>query len=392
MKTNAKLVLTIVITITLLAGCGGDDPSGPETTTGAVEVTTQTTGPDPDDYDDDGYTVNVDGANSQPADSSDTVVIDGLKEGTHNVELTGVAETCAVESDNPQVVEVTAGETASVTFEVSCSAIIKSKIVYTGGEGLESDLYLMNPDGTEVEQFANTRGRKLYADISPDGSQVVYSQGGNLITVTADGKETELLTTTNNYYEPAWSPDGKKIAFVQYMDSNYEIFVMNADGSEQTQLTTHAEEDRHPSWSPDGSTLAFHSDRSGNYDIYTIDPAGGTAPRKLTDTRGDEELYPEWSPGGSKIAFGIDSRLYVMDADGGNTELLFSDESLDSIMELSWSPDGARIALQANSQNEDGSYDWEIYQVNADGSGMPINLTQNKTDDMYPDWSPVGQN
>ena len=98
---------------------------------------------------------------------------------------------------------------------------------------------------------------------------------------------------------PAWSPDGKKIAFVSWRESNHDmnddIYVMNADGTNAVNLTNHEAQDFDPAWSPDGTKIAFVSDRGGNYDIYVMN-ADGTGEVKITDNPG-RDSDPTWSPG-----------------------------------------------------------------------------------------------
>ena len=79
--------------------------------------------------------------------------------------------------------------------------------------------------------------------------------------------------TNNIFYDshPEWSPDGKKIVFETWRDGNSEIYVMNADGSNQTNITNHNADDRYPAWSPDGKKIAFVSNRSGNNQIYVME-------------------------------------------------------------------------------------------------------------------------
>jgi TolB protein len=70
---------------------------------------------------------------------------------------------------------------------------------------------------------------------------------------------------------PAWSPDGKQVAFTTNRDGNYEIYVMNADGSDPRNLTRHRGQDNFPAWSPDGKRVAFVSNRAGGHDVYVTE-------------------------------------------------------------------------------------------------------------------------
>ena len=100
---------------------------------------------------------------------------------------------------------------------------------------------------------------------------------------------------------PAWSPDGRKLAFVSRRDGNSEIYVINADGSGQENLTQHPARDSHPSWSRDGRKLAFVSRRDGNSEIYVMN-ADGSGLRNVTRAPSND-LRPAWSPDGRAIAF-----------------------------------------------------------------------------------------
>jgi hypothetical protein len=115
----------------------------------------------------------------------------------------------------------------------------------------------------------------------------------------------------------AWAQAGR-IAFISKRDGNWEIYVMNADGSGQTNLTNNPAHDWGPSWSPDGRRIAFYSDRDGNWEIYVMN-ADGSGQTNLTNNPADD-WGPSWSPDGRRIAFFSDRdgnrEIYVMNADG----------------------------------------------------------------------------
>ena len=157
-----------------------------------------------------------------------------------------------------------------------------------------------------------------------------------------------------------------RIAFASTGDGDWEIYVMNADGTGQTRLTVNTADDFSPAWSPDGGKIAFVSGRDGNFDIYVMN-ADGSGQTPLTNNPADE-FDPDWSPDGIKIAFFSlrddgDEEIYVMTADGtGQTRLTTSiaDENAPR-----WSPDSNKIAFQTL---RDGNY--EIYVMNVDGTGQ----------------------
>ena len=156
---------------------------------------------------------------------------------------------------------------------------------------------------------------------------------------------------------------------------------MDADGSNQQQLTFNDIDDMFPVWSPEGAQITFDSDRDGDFEIYVMDADGSN--EQLTFNSSVDE-YPAWSPDGAQIAFDSnrdgDHEIYVMDADGSNQQQLTFNDSDDGFP--AWSPEGAQIAF---TSNRDG--DWEIYIMDADGNNEE-QLTTNDIDDGYPAWSP----
>ncbi len=216
---------------------------------------------------------------------------------------------------------------------------------------------------------------------SRDGTWAIYTMD------PATDAATRLTTGDERDCDPAWSPDGARIAFVSYRDGGApEIYAMNADGSGQARLTANAAFDGTPAWSPDGATIAFASDRDGDGDIYVMRP-DGTRPVNLI-ARGDRgsEKDPAWSPDGARIAFTSDrdgnAEVYVMNADGSGQTRLTTSAAWDGTP--AWSPDGSRIAFRSN---RDGNN--EVYVMDADGSDQR-RLTVNPGADAEPAWSPDG--
>jgi Tol biopolymer transport system component len=147
---------------------------------------------------------------------------------------------------------------------------------------------------------------------SPDGTRIAYVRalrpGGrpDVFVMNVDGKGGSRLTSTPlAEREPAWSPDATRIAFIARVSAAgpFHLFVMNADGTDPTRISAPPNgDDLSPAWSPDGTRIAFASTRAGGFpDIYTVAPDGGGLQRLTNDDLIDGS--PTWSPDGTRIAF-----------------------------------------------------------------------------------------
>lgn len=139
----------------------------------------------------------------------------------------------------------------------------------------------MNADGSDARQFSEQPGYEMSATVSPDGKSLIVSadrldgrkMGLDLYTIPLDGREGEHLLVSRPEHEvgAAFSPDGRRIAFVANSDGNSEIYIANSDGSGQTRVTRSKASDLAPSFSADGNTLFFSSNRDGRYAIYRVE-------------------------------------------------------------------------------------------------------------------------
>ena len=166
-------------------------------------------------------------------------------------------------------------------------------------------------------------------------------------SATAASPIRQLTTSTATNVRPAWSPDGKSIAFQSNRDGPYHIFVMNSDGSDVRQLTFNGADDSWPRWSPNGTWIALHSNVDANYEIYVIRP-DGTDLTRVTDNSPVLDQYPEWSPNGKQLAIRRDLDLYLIDLDGSNLIQLTAQAALHQM--ASWSPDGKQIAFMSTRE------------------------------------------
>ncbi|MEZ5099203.1 MAG: hypothetical protein R3C15_05255 [Thermoleophilia bacterium] len=212
-----------------------------------------------------------------------------------------------------------------------------------------------------------------------------------IAVVRSDGSGLRELTRNRvSDVEPAWSADGRRIAFSSNRERplDWDIWVMRADGSGVRRVTSHRAADRDPTWSPDGTRLAFSSDRDrGDVDIWVV-PAGGGQATRLAGARG-LDVDPAWSPDGTRVVFASDRDggnfdLWVVNADGSGETRLTGGPGMD--LSPSWSPDGRNVVF---TRLPPGGGDGDVRIVRADLSGAP--LTRRRGDDLAPAFAPDGK-
>lgn len=249
---------------------------------------------------------------------------------------------------------------------------LTGRITFSAGAPHGEDVYIINADGSGLTQVTTDPAADFDPSWSPDSQGIAYrhqprdDESTEIYIIGADGSNPQNLTNNEGVADwgPAWSPDGAHIAFNSSRDLRGRLrgYLMNTDGSQVTLISEDAWIE-YPTWSPDGSRLAFMAqtpEGTNNYEIWIIN-VDGTGLTRLTDSPGSDG-WPSWSPDGTQIVFssvrddcqysdaddckstgdiGPFHTLYVMNADGSEQTLLsdawgqFSD----------WSPDGEYIVF-----------------------------------------------
>ncbi|HKU74603.1 MAG TPA: carboxypeptidase regulatory-like domain-containing protein, partial [Pyrinomonadaceae bacterium] len=243
-----------------------------------------------------------------------------------------------------------------------------------------------SPDGSKIAFDRTILGKTHIYIMNADGT--------NPVAVTSDGP----LPNASFHQYPTWSPDGTRLAFMSDRDGTRkcEIWVININGSGLTKLTTNIQVgtdsfgpvfgwDQNPRWSPDGSRIAFDSMRHGlsNRELYVMN-ADGSNQTRLTDNI-VEDRFPSWSPDSQRIAFrrggSFTHGINIINRDGTNPVHVTIDGDAPV-----WSPDGLKFVTTGLDPNI--SFKPALFILNVDGTNK-VKLTNNNFSSFSPAWAPT---
>lgn len=255
------------------------------------------------------------------------------------------------------------------------------------------EIYVMRTDGTGLRALTDTDGDNALPVWSPDARRIAFvstrdtvpgeRRVSQLYVMNADGTSPRPLTDrAGGYVEGslAWSPDGTRLVYVcrEFGDLQEQLCVIGADGAGRRRLLPAGWRGIDPAWSPDGRTIAFSGwdpVNVGYLHLWGVAPEGG-APRQISVALNTlHEQQPAWSPDGTRLAFqGIRPRppyapglpeVFTMRVDGSERSPLIADMSpVSTSSSARWSADGTRIAFLRDYTADEG-----LYIANADGTG-----------------------
>ncbi len=256
-----------------------------------------------------------------------------------------------------------------------------NKILFTSSRSGTPQLYMMNPDGSGVQQLTTGPYSHYDGRWSPDAKRIVCqtnqdwtTAGVHMLVSDANGTNQHLLAYGSSM---AWSPDGHRILFWYCPSCELGIiepalYVVDPDSGNPERLPV---DGGNPSWSPNGDVIAFNSvsliDSIPHAHLAIMDYPDYERVRLIGPSGADE---PAWSPTGREIAFEMDtpgstvSEIFSADTATGDIRQITSHKSAEAFLYPRWSPDGSKLVFI--SHTVDGRQNWYIYIVNIDGSDL----------------------
>ena len=268
--------------------------------------------------------------------------------------------------------------------------VFSTRIAFVTKAGRQYTLRIADADG-EGGQVALTSPEPIISPAwSPEGREIAYvsfetQKAVVWIQEVASGKRRPIANFRGSNSAPAFAPDGKRIAVTLSRDGGSQIYLMDRNGGNLRRLTTSSSIDTEPAFAPDGKTLFFVSDRGGGPQIYRMPADGGSAQR--VTFAGAYNISPAISPDGRNLAYisrqGSTMRLMLMDLAGDAPPRALSEGGGDE--RPSFAPNGRLIVYASRAQGRD-----VLMTTTLDGR-IKTTLAVSQTDVREPVWGPFGR-
>ncbi len=284
---------------------------------------------------------------------------------------------------------LTAHKIADVIYEKLTGepGAFASRIAYVTKSGERYGLYVADADGFNPQRLASSNEPIISPAWSPDGKKMAYVSYEKkkpivYVQVLTSGRRKMVANYKGNNSAPAWSPDGSKLATVLTYGANSQIYTINANGGGLKRITKSGGIDTEPVFSPDGTSIYFTSDRGGSPQIYRTSVNGGGVSRVTFE--GSYNVSPHFSPDGKSLVYirndGGRFKVALQELDTGQVRLLSEGRQDES---PSFSPNG-RVILYATRSGSRGS----LAAVSFDGK-VRQRLSESRGDIREPDWGPL---
>jgi TolB protein len=285
--------------------------------------------------------------------------------------------------------------------EVSAAEIgFEGCLLYVSNRTDDFEIYKMENSPDNIIQLTNSPNLDITPSWSADGQKIAFASlreegaGFQIYVMNSDGSEQNRVgeQQPGDNSDPSWSPDGKQIVYQSKRDTNnnpaddeFDIYLMNADGSDIHSLSLNAVDDTKPRWSPDGNYIAYLSEKTGQDELYIMEP-DGTGGRQLTD----EDILKgslRWSPNSDAIIFEGNQSMYRVDRKSKElVELVAFDKSSKNTP--AWGKNENFIFFAS-----DRSGDWDLYLLDQSNPQQIrfAQLTNDPAVDHTPVWFPCSQ-
>jgi len=318
----------------------------------------------------------------------------------YNCDRSGVTQICVVFIDSKRQAQLSLSDTDSRISDISSDG---TKILYTTTKD-DADLWAVSLESGKEQQITKAIGVEFWPDVSPNGQAIVYqsdnrlSTGGKLLQsalskqeLNVEGRVSQLA---QDGFNPRWSPDGSRVAFLRSQAGNHSLWISSADGADQRRISEggvmfggystlpyNRVQSQDYQWSSDSRTLVYSANRGGVWNIWQA-AADGSGEKPITTNEERKLIFfnPIFSPDGTRIAWTAmttgtpDQRSWAvwLHAEGAARSLY----QRDSILRLvGWSASGQQLILKSASGKSDTGLpdDFEVFELDArDGAYRPL--------------------